>query len=179
MDEVGRGTSTEDGLSIARSVTEYLIESVGANTLFATHYHELSRLEHPKLANYCLDVLETEGTVVFLKKVRAGASANSYGIHVARLAGIPETVLSRAREILSAIQKEKRDGVSPDLSGEIPVSKRDAGIIPEKRPALPQLFSEEELVLEEILSVEPDSITPLDALQFIARWKSKLYPAIK
>jgi DNA mismatch repair protein MutS len=89
MDEVGRGTSTEDGLSIARAVTEYLLDAVGAKTLFATHYHELSRLEHPGLAGYCLEVLETEGEVVFLKKVRPGASANSYGIHVARLAGVP------------------------------------------------------------------------------------------
>ena len=101
MDEVGRGTSTEDGLSIARAVTEYLLDRIGAKTLFATHYHELSRLEHPRLAGYCLDVLETEGTVVFLKKVRPGASANSYGIHVARLAGIPEPVLDRARAFLS------------------------------------------------------------------------------
>ena len=167
MDEVGRGTSTEDGISIAQSITEYLLGSIGAKTLFATHYHELSRLSHPRLANYCLDILESEGTVVFLKRVRPGASANSYGIHVARLAGIPEPVLERAREILVSVHG---DGVRGKESE--PVSSPSP-----RQNTLPQLFSEEELVLEEILSTETDEITPLEALQRISRWKKKLFPS--
>ncbi len=193
MDEVGRGTSTEDGLSIAQAVTEYLLTSVGAKTLFATHYHELSRMEHAKLANYCLDVLETEGTVVFLKKVRPGASANSYGVHVARLAGIPEPVLSRAREILVSLHEERISGAGEgpneasgataaaagtDAPATSALAPRAPAVI-EPRPSLPQLFSEEELVLEEIISAEPDSITPLEALQLIARWKKRLFPVGK
>ena len=191
MDEVGRGTSTEDGLSIAQAVTEYLLSSVGAKTLFATHYHELSRMEHKKLANYCLDVLETEGTVVFLKKVRPGASANSYGVHVARLAGIPEPVLARAGEILVSLHEGRKAGacgetsamtaVTPSMSTSASLSApaTRASAIPEPRPSLPQLFSEEELVLEEIISAEPDAITPLEALQLIARWKKRLFPVGK
>lgn len=191
MDEVGRGTSTEDGLSIARAVTEYLLDTIGAKTLFATHYHELSRLEHPRLAGYCLDVLETEGTVVFLKKVRPGASANSYGIHVARLAGVPEPVLGRAAEILSVLVSRRDasgvppvpgDGTPADVSGVN--SSVDAPPVPSagaRPPSVgtrpPQLFSEEELVLEEILSLDTDAMTPLDALKKIADWKKKLYPA--
>ncbi len=177
MDEVGRGTSTEDGLSIARSVTEYLLNSIGAKTLFATHYHELSRLEHPRLALYCLDVLETEGRVVFLKKLIPGASANSYGIHVARLAGIPEPVLTRAREILSSIV-EGRDRENPPAPLEEPLVSGVRSIqsaAPEKR--LPQLFSDEEMILDEILSIDTNLITPLDALQKIDRWKKLLFPS--
>jgi DNA mismatch repair protein MutS len=163
MDEVGRGTSTEDGLSIAQAVTEYLLGSIGAKTLFATHYHELSRLALPGLADYCLDVLETEGTVVFLKKVREGSSANSFGIHVARLAGIPEPVLARAREILAT------NGSVQNLAPELPSKKSRKVDIPEQ-----QLFSEEELVLDEIASLDINVLTPLDALKKIDIWKRAL-----
>ena len=167
MDEVGRGTSTEDGLSIAQAVTEYLLTRIGAKTLFATHYHQLARLKHPRLASYCLDVLESEGTVVFLKKVRPGASANSYGIHVAKLAGVPEQVIQRARQILASLDLSS---ASPAVS--VPIQ------VPE--PVVhnsPQLFSDEELVLEEILSVDTDSMTPLEALKRIDTWKRQLFPA--
>jgi DNA mismatch repair protein MutS len=169
MDEVGRGTSTEDGLSIAQAVTENLITGIGAKTLFATHYHELSRLQHPRLTGYYLDVLETEGEVVFLKKLKAGASANSYGIHVARLAGVPEPVLSRAREILSLLVSA-RDG-KESLPVNVPVRSESAPAV------LPNLFSEEELVLDEILSVDANEITPLEALRKIDRWKKLLFPS--
>jgi DNA mismatch repair protein MutS len=175
MDEVGRGTSTEDGLSIAQAVTEFLLEKVGAKTLFATHYHELSRLSHPALADYCLDVLETEGTVVFLKKVKEGASANSFGIHVARLAGVPEPVLARASEILKSLP-----GLEPakaSLQGEqVPLSASVSAHIPAK-PAGPLLFSEEELVLDDLLSIDVNSLTPIDALKKIDAWKKRLYPS--
>lgn len=157
MDEVGRGTSTEDGLSIAQAVTEYLLERVGARTLFATHYHELSRVRHPRLADWCLDVLETEGTVVFLKKIKPGSSGNSYGIHVARLAGIPEPVLSRARTLL-----ETRGAMT---AAETPAPKKAAETF---------LFSEEELVLDELLSTDTERCTPLEALQLVDRWKKRL-----
>ena len=168
MDEVGRGTSTEDGLSIAQAVTEFLLDHTGAKTLFATHYHELSRLEHPGLAGYCLDVLETEGTVVFLKKVRPGASANSYGIHVAQLAGVPSSVLNRAREILDVLVAHRNSG-SPET---IPESKKET--VPKNSP---QLFSEEELVLDELLSLDTNAMTPIEALQKIDSWKKILFPS--
>lgn len=179
MDEVGRGTSTEDGFSIARAVMEHLLEKLGPKTLFATHYHELARLEHPRLASRCLDVLETEGTVVFLKKVREGASANSYGIHVARLAGVPESVLSRAREILASLGSAGAADsarASPAVASPAVASGRNP-VAASRPPSPPGLFSEEELVLEEILSLDTDAITPLEALQRIARWKQRLYPS--
>ena len=162
MDEVGRGTSTEDGLSLAGAVSEYLYTVIGARTLFATHYHELSRMQHPRLAPFFLDVLESEGTVVFLKKVRPGSSANSYGLHVARLAGIPESVIRRAQSLL-----ENREVV-------LPVHERNDS--PESVHAEPGLFSEETILLDQILSCDIDSMTPLEALQTIERWKKILYP---
>ncbi|MBR4011575.1 MAG: DNA mismatch repair protein MutS, partial [Spirochaetaceae bacterium] len=106
MDEVGRGTSTEDGLSIAWAVSEYLLNVIKAKTFFATHYHELTRLVHPSLQLLCLDVLEQSGQVVFLKRIKEGATTNSYGIHVAKLAGIPDSVIKRAENVLATLQKD-------------------------------------------------------------------------
>lgn len=179
MDEVGRGTSTEDGLAIATSVTEYLLDHIGARTLFATHYHELSHLSCDGLENYCLDVLETEGKVVFLKKVRQGASANSYGIHVARLAGVPEPVLARAREILAIRQNASLPVTESGRTASVlgpnagPVEK-----LKDVQHASPQLFTEEELVLQELLSLDSNSTTPLEALKLIDSWKRKLMPSL-
>ena len=109
MDEVGRGTSTEDGLSIAWAVSEYLLNEIKCKTLFATHYHELTRLDHDAIKLLCMAVSENGSEIVFLRKVIEGASANSYGIHVARLAGIPDAVIDRAQEILEKIQKDAGD----------------------------------------------------------------------
>lgn len=163
MDEVGRGTSTEDGLSIAWAVSEYLLNVIKAKTFFATHYHELTRLVHPSLQLLCLDVLEQSGQVVFLKRIKEGATTNSYGIHVAKLAGIPDSVIKRAENVLATLQKDT------------PVTIENEK--PEKpKLTMPSLFSEEELVLEEILSVNPDDMTPFQALQAIAKWKSRLMP---
>ena len=176
MDEVGRGTSTEDGLAIARAVSEYLLDTIGCKTFFATHYHELSRMEHSRLKMLCMDVLEQNGSVVFLRKVKEGVTENSYGIHVAKLAGIPQTVIDRANVILSHIQA---------LASNNPIILDQALSEAEKNPApkmetLPQaaatpgLFSDEEIIISEILSTDTDNLTPLNALQTIARWKKTL-----
>lgn len=168
MDEVGRGTSTEDGLSIAWAVSEYLLNNIKCRTLFATHYHELTRIEHNKLVLLCMDVLEQGESVVFLRKVKVGASENSYGIHVAKLAGIPESVIKRANEILCHIQKVAEN--KPVLD-DIPEYKEEVSV---PAPTAPGLFSDEEIVLDEILSSDPDNMTPLAALQLISRWKKAL-----
>ena len=166
MDEVGRGTSTEDGLSIAWAVSEYLLNHIKCRTLFATHYHELTRIEHNALSLLCMDVSEQNGSVVFLRKVKKGASENSYGIHVAKLAGIPQIVIDRANSILEHIQSIAEN--KPVL-GDIPIVEQ-----PKVVPQAPGLFSDEEIILDEILSSEPDNMTPLAALQAISRWKKAL-----
>ncbi|MCR5401719.1 MAG: DNA mismatch repair protein MutS [Treponema sp.] len=166
MDEVGRGTSTEDGLSIAWAVSEHLLNKIKCRTLFATHYHELTRLENSNLRFLYMDVLEENGSVVFLRKVREGSSENSYGIHVACLAGLPEEVTNRARQILEHIQSVAEN--RPVLS-DIPEYK-------EEKPVFntPGLFSDEEIILDEILSADIDNMTPMEALKTIGRWKKEL-----
>jgi DNA mismatch repair protein MutS len=170
MDEVGRGTSTEDGLSIAWAVTEYLLNTVRCKTFFATHYHELTRLSHPQLSLLRMDVRENDGKNVFLNKISPGAAASSYGIHVAHLAGIPGIVLERANAILAALQKQAGDSpaviAAPENTG-VPANQT----LP---PSAPGLFSDEELILDEILSCNPDAMTPIDALTHIERWKKSL-----
>ena len=168
MDEVGRGTSTEDGLSIAWAVSEYLLNEVKCKTLFATHYHELTRLQHPSIIQLCLDVLEQDEKVIFLKKIRSGVVANSFGIHVARLAGIPDCVIQRARSILVGLQQEDIYTMPQDSKFDTVSSLKTNNI------AETALFSDEELVIDEILSLDPDVITPLEALQTVVRWKKSL-----
>ncbi len=156
MDEVGRGTGTNDGLSIAWAVSEHILEK-GVITLFATHYHELTALEDPGATNMHMEVLEREGEIIFLKTLKPGAAAGSYGIHVARLAGVPDSVILRAAEILSGLDHE---GVS------IPKASKSA--------EQSSLFGEEEMVLQELRNLKPDAISPLEALKLIYRIKEQL-----
>jgi len=172
MDEVGRGTSTEDGLAIARAVSEYLLDEIQCRTLFATHYHELSRMEHNKLNLLCMDVSEQNGSVVFLRKIKEGASENSYGIHVASLAGIPQCVINRANVILNHIQQMAIE--NPLLLDETEKLLSKSKDIQPQVPSSPGLFSDEEIIISEILSVDTDNITPINALQIITRWKKAL-----
>jgi DNA mismatch repair protein MutS len=156
MDEVGRGTGTGDGLAIAWAVSEYILRR-GVKTLFATHYHELTGLESEALINLHMEVLEEKGEIIFLKRLKAGAAAGSYGIHVARLAGIPDEVIQRAAEILGGL-----DAVDSTLPRSAP-------------PVLqPGLFGDEEMVLQELRSLNTDGMTPLEALNALSRLKDSL-----
>lgn len=166
MDEVGRGTSTEDGLSIAWAVSEYLLNNVKSKTLFATHYHELTKLNHNLLQLLFLEVIENEGSVVFLKRIKSGAAMNSYGLHVAKLAGVPQCVIDRAKEVICVLQNKEKPLESLETSQ----------ISSETKQAAMALFSDEELVLNDILSTNPDEITPIEALQKISMWKKTLNP---
>lgn len=170
MDEVGRGTSTEDGLSIAWAVSEYLLNAIKCKTLFATHYHELTRMDHPSLKLLCMAVSQNGKNIVFLRKVVSGASENSYGIHVASLAGIPDQVLRRSEEILEKIQGEaSRSHIQVSID---PIEVRSNK---SSRPSFTgALFSDEELILNEILSCDTDNMTPIEALQSLSRWKKSL-----
>jgi len=109
LDEVGRGTSTYDGVSIAWAVSEYLVNKNGCRTLFATHYHELNTLEdtNPKIQNYRVCVSETDGDIEFLHRVEPGAAQKSYGIQVAKMAGIPTEVIVKATSMLNQMQKKE------------------------------------------------------------------------
>ncbi len=164
MDEVGRGTSTGDGLSIAWAVSEYLLNTLQCKTLFATHYHELTGLTHPHLQLLCLDVLETDGKIIFLKKIKSGITEKSYGIHAAQLAGIPSSIITRAKEILDSLQQ----------TASYTEMKDQKTIQKEIKESDQFLFGPEELIIDEILSINPDTLTPLESLQKLARWKKTL-----
>lgn len=159
LDEVGRGTSTYDGLAIARAVVEYLHNHprLGCRTLFATHYHELTELERvlPRVRNYRMDVLEEGDQVVFLHRVVRGGADKSYGIHVAQLAGLPQAVVRRAREILADLKTAR--------SSER-VRRRTA--MAKDTPVTVQLtlFGPSHPVIERLKALELDAMTPLEAL---------------
>ena len=173
MDEVGRGTSTEDGLSIAWAVSEHLLNSLKCRSLFATHYHELTRLEHSSMRLLCMDVKETDGSVIFMRKIKEGASENSYGIHVASLAGIPQSVIDRAGQILKHLQTLASE--KPLMVQNVPAPQEEPAQSPAQSALnAPGLFSDEEIVLDEILSADVDNLTPMAALQLVSRWKKAL-----
>jgi len=173
LDEVGRGTSTFDGLSIAWAVAEHIHDAghLGSRTLFATHYHQLTDLALTRegVANYYIAVKEWGERIIFLRRIMKGAANRSYGIQVARLAGVPDEVIRRAREVLENLEKGELDEVGmPTLAR----GRKGA-----KRPATGQLslFADEEsLVLDEIASTDVDALTPLEAMNRIAQWKDRL-----
>jgi DNA mismatch repair protein MutS len=150
MDEIGRGTSTYDGISIARSVVEHLHESsVQPRTLFATHYHELTELAGglSRVRNYHVAVAEDGEDVVFLHKILPGRADRSYGIHVARLAGLPTSALRRAREIL--VELEERAAAAPSRNGH----SAQLALAPLRSP-----------LIDEIGEIDVDNLTPIEAL---------------
>lgn len=179
MDEVGRGTGTLDGVSIAWAVSEQLLSHIRCRTLFATHYHELTSMDHPAMRNLSMAVLENAGDIVFLKKLQNGAAAGSYGIHVAGLAGIPETVLVRARQLQEKFSSFERSLSPQAAGGSGPESEKDeaAGEARKKIVAgisAPELFSTEDLVLDRLKRCDPDRMTPLQALGIISELRDML-----
>ncbi|WP_455383080.1 DNA mismatch repair protein MutS [Salinispira pacifica] len=177
MDEVGRGTGTNDGLAIAWAVTEHILEQIGCRTLFATHYHELTALNYRGMVNLSLAVREQRGEILFLKRVQEGPSSNSYGIQVARLAGLPEPVVVRGQSLLAALQRAREGGATlADISGDgaqtpAPSGRRAEGPGQTEQPGL---WASDDMVVEEILSVDIASLSPLEALNRLARWQEQL-----
>ena len=176
MDEVGRGTSTIDGLAIAWAVSEDLLSRLGCRTLFATHYHELTTLSHPRLKNLSLSVLEEEGEVVFLKRIVEGPALGSYGIHVARLAGLPPRVLARAQSVEDELSRKEKLLPLPEMGVAAPeggAQGKSAKGSPEKSKA-EGLFSPGDMVLSELASLNIDKLSPLEALNRLAALKKEL-----
>lgn len=178
LDEIGRGTSTYDGYSIAKSVVEYIHNKgrVGVRSLFATHYHQLTELAGnlKRVRNYHIAVKEEGDDLVFLRKIVPGATDKSYGIHVAKIAGVPHSVTSRAREILEDIENESAIGTSS--------AKGVRKLRSNTRYTQLMLFDgtgqreENRLnpVLEELKALDVDSLTPLEALNLLSQMKKKL-----
>ena len=164
MDEVGRGTSTHDGLAIAWAVSEYILNHLECRTLFATHFHELTLLEHRALQPFTMAVKEEGDQVIFLRKVQPGSALRSYGIYVAQLAGLPMGVLERAGFLLSQISQQE---------------KLEAGLLTAPVPSTPKepqldLFTPQDLLRSELLSLDINKMTPLEALNALFHLQKKL-----
>jgi len=165
MDEIGRGTSTYDGLSIAWAVAEHLhdLRGKGVKTLFATHYHELTELARikPRVKNFSIAVKEWNDEIIFLHKLVDGATNRSYGIQVARLAGIPEPVVKRSKKILANVENTGYPlGESPEeVSGE---STAGAGYV-----QLSLFRPPEQVILDKLREIDVSSITPIDAINYL------------
>ncbi|HKY55843.1 MAG TPA: DNA mismatch repair protein MutS, partial [Anaerolineales bacterium] len=161
LDEIGRGTSTYDGLSIAWAVIEYIHNHphLRAKTLFATHYHELTQLADllPGIRNYNVAVSEADGKVVFLHKIVPGGADRSYGIHVAQLAGLPAPVIQRATEIMAELEKTSGRAVKLD-----PHAAQQAMLFPESSP-----------LLDELKELDVNALSPIEALNKLFEWQRK------
>ena len=182
LDEIGRGTSTFDGLSIAWAVVEYISDSrlLGAKTLFATHYHELTELEGKidNVNNYCIAVKEKGDDIVFLRKIVKGGADKSYGIQVAKLAGVPDLVISRAKEIVEELSDEDITTRVSEIAERDRVSRKKpkAKKYDEVDIAQMSLFDtvKDDDVLEELKNLDVGNMTPIDALNTIYRLQNKL-----
>jgi DNA mismatch repair protein MutS len=169
MDEVGRGTGTVDGLSIAWAVSGELLEYVKCRTLFATHYHELSMISHPRIVNRSMEVLDRDGEIVFLRKLKEGPSAESYGLHVARLAGLPERVLAQAAQIMDRL-KEREKLLNENLP--VPAAPATAALAAgDGKTAVPPEDERIKRFIADLTILDPNRMTPLEALNRIAAWK--------
>ncbi|HJA19646.1 MAG TPA: DNA mismatch repair protein MutS [Candidatus Mediterraneibacter ornithocaccae] len=182
LDEIGRGTSTFDGLSIAWAVVEYISDSrlLGAKTLFATHYHELTELEGKieNVNNYCIAVKEKGDDIVFLRKIVKGGADKSYGIQVAKLAGVPDLVINRAKEIVEELSEGDITTRVSEIATKDKVSRKKPKVkkYDEVDIAQMSLFDtvKDDDVLEELKSLDVGNMTPIDALNTIYRLQNKL-----
>ena len=175
LDEIGRGTATFDGLSIAWAVVEHLYETNKCRALFATHYHELTALAErlPGLSLYTMRVKEWRGNVVFLHEVVKGAADRSYGIHVGRLAGLPPAVIARAKQVLA--QMEKKGTYEIDFMNDLPLFalvKKKADEEQSKDLELEKASASlPDAALEKLKSLNPDDLTPREALDALYELK--------
>ncbi|NLO74642.1 MAG: DNA mismatch repair protein MutS [candidate division WS1 bacterium] len=168
LDEIGRGTSTFDGLSLAWAMAEFIVREIGAKTLFATHYHHLNELTEvlPRVVNYRIAVKEEGDRIVFLRRIMPGGTDRSYGIQVARLAGLPESVIERAREVLHSLEQE-------DLGRAVGPSREAVQGV--GGPMQLHLFeAAPDPIVEEIKGLDPDTMTPLEALGKVKEWWEKV-----
>ena len=179
LDEIGRGTSTFDGLSIAWAVIEYISNTklLGAKTLFATHYHELTELEGkiPSVNNYCIAVKEQKGNIVFLRKIVKGGADRSYGIAVAKLAGLPESVINRANELVSQLSENDISASVRSIASTTEKNKilKKSDDVDRGQMSLFDTISDEEII-SELMDLDCNNMTPMEALNALGMLQSKL-----
>ncbi|WP_223588327.1 DNA mismatch repair protein MutS [Neobacillus bataviensis] len=178
FDEIGRGTSTYDGMALAQAIIEYIHNRIGAKTLFSTHYHELTVLEEEllKLKNIHVSAIEHNGKVVFLHKIKEGPADKSYGIHVAQLAELPAELIDRANEILTALEQPEAVQIVP-VKVEAKVVEKPAQLSffdEPQEPKKPELSTKEKKVLDKIKELDLLDVTPLQAINMLYELQKKL-----
>jgi DNA mismatch repair protein MutS len=174
LDEIGRGTSTYDGISIAWAISEYLHEHPSrAKTLFATHYHELNEMTETfdRIKNYNVSVKELKDTVLFLRKLVPGGSHHSFGIHVAKMAGMPQAVLDRANKIIKRLEKSHSSQELTEEMKSIAKDEMQLSFFKLDDPLLEQIKGE-------ILEIDIDTLTPVEALMKLNEIKRMLQPKV-
>ena len=178
LDEVGRGTSTYDGMSLAWAVAEDIYHTIQARCLFATHFHEMTGLGDslPQAANYSLAVREQEGQVIFLRKLIASGADKSYGIHVARLAGLPERVLRKAAERLASLEQPKNNGdaLQPKLAEQPVVYSSDEAQPVGDQLILPASDPQVWQIIDHLYQLDIANLTPIAALVRLNEWQQQL-----
>lgn len=182
FDEIGRGTSTYDGMALAQAIIEHIHEFIGAKTLFSTHYHELTVLEEQlhSLKNIHVKAIEENGRVVFLHKIEEGAADKSYGIHVAELADLPSSLIKRAKEILTELEKEKTEAIpvkTKEIVKEETFSDSQLSLFPVEKHASnkgQQIPKKEQAAIELLKSLNLLEMTPLDAMNELYQLQKKV-----
>lgn len=181
FDEIGRGTATYDGMALAQAIIEYVHKNVHAKTLFSTHYHELTELSQTltELENIHVGAVEKNGDLIFLHKMQPGAADKSYGIHVAKLAGMPHELLTRANQILIELEAAAGENQSPVTAPAATTPAQNAVqdkqlslFVPEEKPEKTQPLQKK--VLHELLGTDLISLTPLEALNTLYKWQKEL-----
>ncbi|WP_342469786.1 DNA mismatch repair protein MutS [Ureibacillus sp. FSL K6-3587] len=174
FDEIGRGTSTYDGMALAQAMMEYIHNHIGANTLFSTHYHELTALEDQleRLQNVHVSAVEKNGNVVFLHKVKKGAADKSYGVHVAKLANMPQEIIDRAQTLLEQFESQQVDHLKSQKEEEI----FQLSLFEEEEPKQKKntLKSHEQEVIQELQKADIVSMTPIDAMNLLYKLQQSL-----
>ncbi|NLY78666.1 MAG: DNA mismatch repair protein MutS, partial [Lysinibacillus sp.] len=173
FDEIGRGTSTYDGMALAQAMMEYIHDHIGANTLFSTHYHELTALEEElvKLQNVHVSAVEKNGTVVFLHKVKKGAADKSYGVHVAKLANMPEKIIDRAQRLLEHFESQQMDNSTQEVEEVHQLSFfEEEEPDKEKKP----LKQKEQEIIHRLENLNIVSITPMEAMNLLYEMQQSL-----
>ena len=168
FDEIGRGTATYDGMALAGAIVKYLHDKVGAKTLFATHYHELTDLDQTlkHLKNIHVGATEENGKLIFLHKILPGPADQSYGIHVAQLAGLPHKVLREATTMLKRLEKQG--------AGELQPASEQLDLFTAEEASVPAISDDEKDVLDDIQNVYLADKTPLQVMELVAQWQQEL-----
>ena len=174
FDELGRGTATYDGMALAQAIIEYIHNRTGAKTLFATHYHELTELSTSltQLENVHVATLEKDGQVTFLHRIEVGPADKSYGIHVAKIAGLPNDLLTRADQILTRLESQANEKPSLGISNTLSADAREKNQVAEQISLFPE--TTESPILDELRQLDIYNMTPMEVMLAVVEIKKKL-----